>query len=148
VLLTAALLVSAFAQASSDADLSKFIVGQWKFKDASCLSGALPHWEEPIQTYEYTIGFDAQSNVHIQEYHDGHLATDGLGRYSIQDAVLSFDSVRYCHYYPDSTECSVRAQSTSLISVQGSQLWLLQNEGDDNGVCPARDVMIAQYDRR
>jgi hypothetical protein len=134
--------------APSDQDLFKFIQGKWTFASASCLSGAAPQWEENPRDYEYNMEFRANKSFHIEEKHLHQLSMDQNGLFSIQQANLLLRSVKTCYYYPDSTDCSAHGQSSSLISVQGAQLWLLVNEGGDTGVCPARDVFITKYDRQ
>ncbi|MGZ3797697.1 MAG: hypothetical protein ACXVB1_15100, partial [Pseudobdellovibrionaceae bacterium] len=129
------------ARVSGDTEIFKFILGDWKVSGGSCLSSVPVFWGGNFSDFEFTMHFNSDLNYTQETHTKGQLTTNSTGSFSVSQGLLSFHQVQTCTYEPNQQTCLGGGNDywTTMVSIQGNQLWLLLNMGAEPGSCPAHD---------
>ncbi len=132
----------AISSIHGDTQLLNFIIGSWHLKNGYCLSGAPVNWGGNFSDADMQFKFKSDLSFSLNLNILGKLRTRSIGTLLVKDANLRLTTDTICNTdnYQEVCENGDQSESTSLLTIQNNQIWMLSNQGEFGGSCPTQDV--------
>lgn len=140
----------------TDEQLFQFMIGSWSANGnaMSCLSGSPFNYGDGYvvkpDEVEFRMQFSMDTSFTQEVMLYGKKLGTSKGSFEIQAASLKTVTTESCRYENDTEVCNSEIQESSgqnLLTLQGSQFWLLFNQGALGGACSPQDIYVLKLSR-